>query len=760
MPPEIKTVTLIDAEGRPRELPADQAQAVLDVDPKWRLQTDDDVRSRANAAAKEQTYGGVRGAVGATGAAIARGVSGGISDAVITGLGGGDDLRGLKEQNPTISTVAEIGSSIIPIGVPGMAARAGRAVGAVADGASVGRRIIGAAKGAATEGAIMGAGSGVSELALSKDPLTIERAASVLSSHALFGAGVGGAAGTVAKGAEIGLSRARAALDDVAARAAAPQAVEDLAKLDAKGLRAAEKAERESLRTAEKLELDNLKVAEKAEVDALEQLRVTQRKEVSDEIAAFRREIKDQQHFLTTDGVKLPAVDGRASAAEIGRVAAKATRQLDNLLDNPVGLAQRPERALDALQRHETALTKLLDRADDLRTVFRADTSGARMKALDAIPAALERNRALQQKLGEIASKPTSEKLAEIAARREAVASGSLRTSQRLDDIAAARDVVTGGGGGGMIGNMVGGTAFSTVAGLVGGIPLVGGMLAPIAGGAAAKFVNGGLGKAAAAQAARASKAVGAVLDVTKRAAPAAPVLATKVLSSVAYTSEAPRARTLPAAYKARTDEIKQLTQYDDLGNTVMRPEARAKIADRLAPVRTVDPVLADQIETVAARKIEYLASIIPRRPDIGGIPIGPDRWQPSSMEMRAFARSVAAVEDPIGVFERVAAGTVTPEDKDAIKAVYPEMYADFQSQVFSQLPTLRKTLPYQKRLALSIFSDMPVDASMHPMVLGMLQSTFANEDGSAGGTSAPVPQPQFGSVRAEPQTAAQERAG
>jgi hypothetical protein len=130
-------------------------------------------------------------------------------------------------------------------------------------------------------------------------------------------------------------------------------------------------------------------------------------------------------------------------------------------------------------------------------------------------------------------------------------------------------------------------------------------------------------------------------------------------------------------------------------------------------------------------------------------------------MEMRTFARYVAAVEDPGGVEERLAAGTVTPEDAEAYRTVYPERFAALQTQILQSLPTLKKTLPYQRRLSFSIFTGVPVDPSMAPNIVAALQSQFEQEPGSEGGMQAPKAQPQFGSVKKslEEPTPAQHRA-
>jgi hypothetical protein len=69
-------------------------------------------------------------------------------------------------------------------------------------------------------------------------------------------------------------------------------------------------------------------------------------------------------------------------------------------------------------------------------------------------------------------------------------------------------------------------------------------------------------------------------------------------------------------------------------------------------------------------------------------------------------------------------------------------------------MATLQKTLPYQKRLALSIFSGVPVDPSMSPRVLSVLQEAYAAEEKPT------MPEPKFGSVKVHDETPAQERQG
>ena len=776
MPP----IRMIDpASGDTFAVP--EADVALRARDGWTIEGIQGQVDRVSEAQREDEYGGVVGTLAGGGLAIARGVTGGLSDAALSALGEGDTVRRLRDYNQGVSTVGEIAGSVGGMFVPGTVAS-----GIANLGAKVGAKgTVGAVvKGGLVEGGLTGLGTGVSELALSEEPLTLERATSVLSSNLLYGAAIGGGANLAGKVLEKGIVRARGALDEfAAARNAAPDVADDLAGLDAAGLRTAREAEVERLVTEQ--------TAGKAGV--------------VDEIKAYRATVDDANPWLVvTEG-------------EPASLLNKSKKTLRNLMDDPEGLARNPAVALKALRVQEQGLSRALadteaigkrlgaqnqklakelseelatlpDALDsvvlstsaakrygafaDVRvpkggtvTVNRAQAGefldalstgklkGSADEAFAKMPDVLQANRELQAKIEGLT-----------------VAKSDL-VSGRLNAIDAARDGLTGGGKKGVGEQMAGGAAYSTAASLVGAVPVIGPFLAPFVGAKAASLVGeqvfGRLGKATSEAAARTSKAVGAFLDTTKRITPVAPVLASKVLGAVRYAPERPERSepaqgkpSLASAYKDRSAEIRSQTAFAPDGSTVMRPQARQAMAAQLAPIRAVNPIMADRMETLAARRLEFLASKLPRRPDLGTLQAGPDRYQPSDLEMRTFARYAAGVEDPGGIEERLAAGQITPEDAQVMREVYPERLADITRQIVEQLPTLRATLPYQRRLALSILTGVAVDASMHPRVLAVLQSQFAAEEGTDGGTQAPRAQAQFGSVKStEKATRAQERA-
>jgi hypothetical protein len=582
------------------------------------------------------------------------------------------------------------------------------------------------------EGSLLSLGRLGRGAAVADDALTAERATSALSSRALFaGKGAAAEAGTL----EHGLAGASAAIDEArASGAVAPE----LAAMDAKGLRG----------------------AHAAELDVIEASRVPQRAALADDLAAFRAQARDDKLFLVTKGIKEDGIGA------LGKRTLKADRQLDNLLDNPIRMAAKPEQALAALQLQDAALEGILAKSDKLRAAFAADTTGARAATLDKIPAALEQNRALQRRIAELAAEPASERLAAI---RDAQAALSVPKPALppTPPPSIAEQALSG-------------TAFGAITGAVHAIPVLGQIpgLAHFIGAKGAKLatdlVFGKLGQTTAELAARGSQAAEAFLG---RAAttPTAAVLATKTLgklafapSSISASEDAPAPAAAPAKklelaslYKQRADEVRSQTMYDATGKVVMRPEQRQVMAQQLDAIRAFSPMLADRMESVAVRRIEFLSSLLPRRPDFAGVTTGPDHWRPSDFEMRTWARYAAAVEDPHGVLERLAHGAVTPEDVHAMNAVYPELMADYTNRVVTALPELRKTLPYRRQIALSLFTGVPVDPALDPRVLSLLQSQFTEEPGSAGGTQAPAAMPQYGSIKksTDTPTPAQRRA-
>jgi hypothetical protein len=721
--------------------------------------------------------------------ATARLVSGGISDAAVRAFGSDEareDLAALREYNSGLSSAIEIGGSVLPIGVGGLAARAGEMAAGLIKGTGALAQIGRAGVSGVVEGGIGGGADAITKISLSSKPVDLENALAQFSSDALFGGGIGGAAGSLAKGADLGLKKARARL--AAARSASTGADDVAAEFVGKT-----KAQLDADEVAERAQLATNHTAKKAAVvedtaayrDMLREKNpflVIKGSESSDLAATTKRiekALKTPETLATNPGVLAGALEEQGTAIKRAIAGREAlTAKLEGLNQKiATDLAAQVDKLApdasvtltgDAMKRYGQfadvripGKTKAHDitRDEAARFVDALNNGAVRtteQKALAGLDDVLEANQALRANVREAMlpeSKLTSERLTQIGKAKASADALASRKSGFLED--AAQSAIIG----------YGTSQFSDV-------PFVGAMIGAKLARHATGRVFGKLGKATDAAASRTGSAIDAFLNVGGKVAPRVPVVASKVLARVRFSEASDTERetqagevasgkaTLPKLFKQRAAEIRAQTEYGPEGKAQMRPAARQRLAAKLAPIAAHDPIVADKLETIAARRIEFLANKLPRRPEITGIPIGPDRWQPSDLEMREFARYVHAVEDPYGVVERLSTGDVTPEDAQALREVYPDIFHDVRWRIAQKLPELRQQLPYSRRVALSIFSGVPVDPAMHPQVLAVLQGQFAEEPGSEGGTQMPTAAPQFGSVSKPNATPAQERAG
>jgi hypothetical protein len=713
------TVTLVDPHtGKATDVAADQAQGWID-----RGFTKQDAGQRA-----AQTIQDAREAQTSTSEAVAqgglRGITFGGGDALQRAFGDEDTrlhLQDLQSAHPIASFVGDVGGSLLT----------GHAVGelgSVVEGLAGGGKL-GGFLGAGAEGAAYGAGNAVSELALSDDPLTAEHIASVLGSNMLLGGAIGGIAHGATELVQRGLARAGEKLGDAtAARAALEGMPEDLGKLDDKGLADAYK----SAGDAHKVDIAS-------ERQSLEDLRVNQRAEVANQIRDLHEDLSTERPiFQAVTGDDVAKIDG---VNDIKVQLAKSFKSMRSGLDSEISVARDPTSMIRPLEMRQAALEKLQDKAPELQAVLAGDERGAALAHVD--DALAQTKQQIEQIKSLSKSNPvTSGRLTQLEA----------GPSQRMEQITAAREALKNAPEMGLVGKGATTAAFAGATALAHMIPGIG-LAAPFVGKAAADAVSklftrtaGVVGKVAEKTSGAAEKFLSAAKSLEPYTAPTA----TKVLSTVKLGAKASEGNVAPAGelgdlYRQRSGELLQQTQRNPDGTTTMRPDARAAMAAKLDPIRAVNPVLADKVETVQAKKATYLAENTPKRPEVNGIQIGPDTWRPSDLEIRAWARRVRAVEDPAGVEERLARGVITPEESDAYRQVYPERFAALQAEIFKALPQLEKTLPMNKKVALSVFTGIPVTPAMQPNVVQTLQATFDVEPGSEGGTQAPRPQPAFG---------------
>lgn len=767
----------------------------------------------------EEEYGDSPLQAAAEGAA--RTITFGGSDAVLGQLDE-EGFRERRERNQGAALAGEIGGALIPGGGGKILTRIGEAaeglvLGGAAKGATtLGTRLAAGATRGAAEGAVFGAQEGVSQTALSKNPVTWESAAATIGSNALGGALLGAGAGVGGKLLEEGASAARNWATQKIADIRAPGAAVDrsafpeVASMDQKAAREAMVAEREASRATRAADLEAATTARKAELANIEKAKDEAAERLFGEAKDFKKVVKDT--FLSVDD------------PEMRKLLRGSRLQIMKSLDNPKSFVRyrAPNALVDGLEKQEDVLSKVLAGADDI--VAKADVE--RQAIIDRLPntrladsdafylapedaklwnrlngtaskgepaaaqlswdemqtfrnalergdvnppalqrvmdaqAMLERNQQLQGAIKELRAPGTSEALAEIDRKVEQLRAG-LTKSPRLEALEAHLADISEETFGKKLARQVGGFAGGAL-GSAGGF--VGAMAGREAGAElGARAYDRLVRKIRTGTATRAKDITASVGELfakgaektAKTAARKAVPIASTTLKSISYAPPAYVDGILGAAndavskdaavnsFRARARELNALTERRADGSYSVRMVAREALNQRLQGLWAIDPDAANAIEMTHNARVEFLASKLPRNPAPPHLQVGPDTWEPSKAERAKFARYMEAVEQPEKVVARLANGTMTPEDAEALKTVYPKMYADVQEQVYSHMAELREKLPYQKRLALSIYLDVPVDPALTPEALSVYQRPIPmpqQPEQPAAGAQKPMP--------------------
>lgn len=104
------------------------------------------------------------------------------------------------------------------------------------------------------------------------------------------------------------------------------------------------------------------------------------------------------------------------------------------------------------------------------------------------------------------------------------------------------------------------------------------------------------------------------------------------------------------------------------------------------------------------------------------------DDVTPSEETMTSWLRAAAVVDNPMTVFDSLRRGDLTTDEVDALRNVYPEMYAELQAAVMSEVATLDRPLPYDRALQLGLLIGVPAHPSMTPEYIAMQQKALTAE--------------------------------
>ena len=157
-------------------------------------------------------------------------------------------------------------------------------------------------------------------------------------------------------------------------------------------------------------------------------------------------------------------------------------------------------------------------------------------------------------------------------------------------------------------------------------------------------------------------------------------------------------------------------------------------------------PKTAVAYQSAALRATQWLAQQIPPSMKEPGRSIYPqhEAVYVSPSDAAAFIRKFDAVHDPASVLDDMRSGKATPEQVDAIRAVYPALYREIVTKIDDQLRTAKVQPPYETRKQLFVLFGMPVDPTFDPGFVHAMQTAPApKQPGEAAPAKAPKGAPK-----------------
>lgn len=179
---------------------------------------------------------------------------------------------------------------------------------------------------------------------------------------------------------------------------------------------------------------------------------------------------------------------------------------------------------------------------------------------------------------------------------------------------------------------------------------------------------------------------------------------------------------------RASTGEV--LRQMATVSAAAQGPKLQAIVSNAVTPMTSPrDPALGVAVANAMARATAFLASKVPP----GAISGDPSNAQPqfaqtplTDSQVAQWRTYVETVRDPLTVLDDLSKGTISREQAETLRVVYPAIYIGIQDRIMSELHSMRRPISYDQRVLLFQLFGAAIDPTLQPSSIRGIQSTFA----------------------------------
>lgn len=734
----------------------------------------------------QKKYGGIGSAAAAAGLGAARGLTFGLSDVAATGLGGEETrkyMEGVREANPIASGVGEVGGMLAPLALTGGAAAgleaaegaglAARAARGLSSGARAAEGLGGlAARGAealvgtgaeslagqaAQKGASMaarlgaeaipyGVGAQLTEDALGGHEITGEKLFAAGIKSGLFGAALGAPLGFAGKIGGRAVEKAGEAASDLLERGEGESIA---AWLDRKSGEFAWRSAGGGKKLAGEAEAyaggySNVGRIWRDEAPSLvgEKNFATMSREKLAEAAEKGKEISGQKlggmldeidTIAEKQGTRISAADVvgdiRAVAKDVASHAgtepivsklesfAESVSNLTKLSEDPA--AQVTFRQLRDLRVDADKIWAGVGASPEL-TGYKAEFKRVRdqlEKRLqdegDKVADSIGRKFSTEYK--DAKRQYQAWRLLERATDSGMAAQGTNRFLSLTDNIMAGAGAAAGAAIGGGVGSMIGS-----------GVAAIGNRLVRKHGDFVGAELLARIGRMASAE---------HVLDTVDSA------ITSGVKNFLASGAE----RTAAVAVGTKSPVKRDIPKTTDVIRALARNPSQLfdHVTRLVGDLHEDAPKTSAAIGQIAQRAVQFLATKAPPQKP-GQLFFQPQRQQMSVLDEKRWDTYLRIIDEPLTILRSLQKSRVSRSEVEALKAVYPNIYRQVQSEIMKQAPTMKGKLTPQQAAALAVVWDVPIGPAYTPQALSQYQQLYGDQgqggDGDASSAPSAVP--------------------
>ena len=190
------------------------------------------------------------------------------------------------------------------------------------------------------------------------------------------------------------------------------------------------------------------------------------------------------------------------------------------------------------------------------------------------------------------------------------------------------------------------------------------------------------------------------------------------------FFSAAPHASELGAQAVTQANVAKYMDSVAELN---ANPAAQAeKFAQAMGDLPKTAPELTQELAATNTRGLAFLASKLPpNRSGDGSLQPLAETSALTSEQKRKWALYANTVNDPRSALKDLKSGRFTPEQAEALRVVYPQLYAVVQKAATEQLAATKTKLPLAKSAALGSILGVPGAAALTPARLQANQAVY-----------------------------------